>query len=455
MRIFTLSMIAVMTMAGTMTAATKDYAGKYFMPKKTVDVKSADANTPAAILQNMRKAEAQVTKYRAGKENVYAWDGEDWQFDATYTMEYDKAGQVETEVMVDFDGYYLRTSYNYDANGMVTSKLEEVSEDGETYFNSSKTERQYDPIVTNLITSNREYMWLGDEWVLNGNNYNREVTRNADGNVTKVEVAVWYDGTFDPMDRIEVTYGSDGKATSMKESILNYDGISFYWEEGTMFSNIIWDRTDGQIVSMEEYGLGANRIKSCDITVEEETAHMDIAYDGNDFTATMTGVMDGEETESVIVYEELDEYGSYTQSQTTTYTFDDETYTEEEIYVLRYDAYGNMLESKDMAIYDGFEEIYEDIQGTVEYDSAFGFPVTYILTASYFDYELEEYLTENLQKVEFSDYVGIVSKVSDIDASQAEEESFYTLQGVKVAHPSAGNIYIRKQGGKTSKVIVK
>lgn len=420
--------------------------------------KSMSHRKPASMLRSQQqRADYYVLTYRAKSQKVYAWDGENWELDGSYSFEYDKTGRTLQEILVDYEGIYYRTSYTYDSNDMVTNILVETSEDGVAYENVSKTEREYDGIVTGLITKNREFLWEDGGWLMLGNNYDRNITRNALGNVTNVEIAVLYDGKFDPTQRLLIEYGDDAKATSIKESILNYDGKDFYWEDGLTISNIVWEDTDGQIVSIEGFGLGANRIKSCDQTDGYDVVHTDLTYDGDNFTAIMTGTMDGDTMQGKSAYESLDEYGSYRETDTYTYISDwFGTMTEEETYTYRVDAYGNMLESKGVYVSDDYEEIYEDLQGTVEYDWAFGMPITYILTTSFLDYDTEEYVTENMFKIEFSDYIGIPTEVGvdSIEVSGSDAEVIYlNLQGSRVANPAPGNIYIRKDANGTSKVI--
>ena len=52
----------------------------------------------------------------------------------------------------------------------------------------------------------------------------------------------------------------------------------------------------------------------------------------------------------------------------------------------------------------------------------------------------------------FDDETGESSGIEDVNAEDAEVE-YYNLQGVKVENPEKG-IYIMKQGGKTSKVVL-
>lgn len=418
--------------------------------------KVTDTLHPATAIKSRMAAAPSDIKFKAGKETVYAWDGDVWVLDGMYSMKFDGKGQVVEEVIENYDGTFNRTLFTYDADGMVTLRVVQSSYDGENFDNYSKTEREYDPIVKNLIVKNREYYWDGSEWVLSGNNYDRNVTRNDAGNVTQVEIAVLFQGVFDPTNRLYVTYNAEGKACTIRESVLNYDGREFYWEDDATVDNIVWDRTDGQIVDLENLGSGENRVKSADIIYDEEDyTHVEFTFDGNNFTAAMSGIEDGEKVEGTSAYEELDDYGSFRQITSYTYASDAlDTYTETETITERYDAYGNLLESKDVVEYGGYEEVYEDMHGTVDYDSEKGYPLTYVLSAAFYDYDLEENVTANVMKVDYSDYVEITSRVAEMEVASGDAE-YFNLRGVKVTDPVPGSICIRKRGGKTDKVIIR
>lgn len=459
MRNFTFILMSASLMVSVpATATVRDLFGKAHNVIGHSHKKAPAHKSFSEIKERMQRTPEENMIYRASTEKAFAWDGVDWELSETYSKEYDEAGRLVSEIVVDnYEGFHIRTSYTYNANGMEISELVEVSEDGETYVNSEKTEREYDPIVTDVIIKNRPYIWIDGEWQPSGNNYNRNITRNADGNVTMVEIAVWFDGKYDPTERMEITYGDDAKATTIKQSVLTYDGVNYEWEDALTISNIVWDRTDGQIVNIDGIGIGANRVKSCDQSEGEDDLHAEFTYDGNNFAAIITGTVDGEMMEGTSVYEQLDDYGSCKGTASYTYKPEgEEPYTEVEIYTLRYDAYGNLLESKDVAIYDGFEEIYEDVTGTVEYDETYGYPLTYVVSEGYYDPDTDEYVKENMLKVEFADYIGIVSGVENVKATDSTaEDAYYTLQGMKVSNPAPGNVYIRIQGGKASKVIIK
>lgn len=420
-------------------------------------VKETPARKAAADIKKMiAKAEGTSGFWRATTEKSYGWDGEEWQLDETYSIEYDSEGRKAVEVMVDYEGHFIRTTYTYDANGMMTEKLTEVSEDGEEYENDSRNVRTYDPVVTDVITSNRAYMWTGSDWELTGNNYNRNITRNADGNVTEVEIAVWYDGGYDPTIRTTVSYGADGKASEIAESVLNYDGLDFYWEESLRMTDLVWERTDGQIIDMEGLGTGANRLLSCNQIDGDGNVHADFTYEGDNFTAVMTGEIDGESMEGKVTYEQLDDHGSYTQTSTYTYTSVEwGEYGESETVTERYDEYGLLLEAKTAVEFDGFEEVEEDVRGEVEYDASYGYPLTYTLRQAFYDEELDDCVVENIMKVEYSDYENVFSKVSSIESAAGAGMEYYDLQGARVSRPAGNGLYIVRKDGKVTKRIVK
>ena len=90
----------------------------------------------------------------------------------------------------------------------------------------------------------------------------------------------------------------------------------------------------------------------------------------------------------------------------------------------------------------------------MEYDPEYGYPLTYTLSSNYYVEYLDKYVTENVLKVEYSDYVNVKSGVAGV-ADNAAEAEYYNLQGVRVSNPAAGGIYIRRQGGQTTKFIAR
>ncbi len=179
-----------------------------------------------------RAAEASV-KWCAGTQKTFGWDGEGWSLEQTYISEYDSKGQVTVENVTDIEGYVTRTTNTWNDNGMLASSFTQVAEsEGEEFTESSKLTREYDDRVTDFITVNEQYTWSGDGW-LPSNYYTQTITRNEAGNVTLMERAVYFDGILDPVYRLNVTYGEDGKASQIQSSDLTYDYSTgqYSWEK--------------------------------------------------------------------------------------------------------------------------------------------------------------------------------------------------------------------------------
>ena len=379
---------------------------------------------------------------KPGMTKTYGWDGEDWMPEDTYTYVYDTKGNVTLENAVDAEGGCSRTVSEYDSNDMLKFKMTTVSEDGVDFRNSSKSEFEYDPILTKVITDRAEWIWGDAEWQP-GNCYKRIITRDAEGNITSSVIAVLFQGIYDPTQRVEVVYGEDGKAAEISEQILtfDYDTYEYVWEQGVKISDIVWERTDGQIYDPEDIFMGNNRIGSAryedpdgmDMNVTVEYAEGSEAY-----TATMAMTMDGMSVTATSEYIPL-ENGGYIGIGTT-YFMGEEMYSSREEY--RYDDWGLMTLSLESATEEGFT-YGERTTGEVEYDSE-GKPEVYTVSATYFDTEMEEEETEYVIRAEYSDYVDVTAG-SGVSSVIAPEDSgwYYDLNGVRVSSPEKGRIVVK------------
>lgn len=404
----------------------------------------------------VQRATEAATKWCSTTEKVYSWDNGRWTLEDTYKIQYNDQALPAVQTCTEADGYISRTTYAYDANGMKTSEVTEVSEDeGASFRNSSKLERTYDSRITNFITLNKPYIWMNDAWQTSGNNYTQTLTRNADGNVTLMERAIFFNGEYDPTTRLAMTYGPDGKATTIAESNLNYDyGTGqYYWEDDQTYTDIVWDRTNGQITSNEDLMGGANRVSSARIIDGEDEMNVTVTYNENGgYSGTMTGT-DGDDTfTSIITYTVLDNNGSFKAVTDTHYYTDGELYAYEsytETY--KYDAYGLIIQES-VEFSDGtYSEFESIVEGTIEYDPVHGYP----LTCTVQNYDTETGQMVNDIRMEFSDYVEAAG-IGDITADSADTPAeYFNLQGIRVANPTPGQVYIRRQGGSATKIMVK
>lgn len=403
-----------------------------------------------AIKRAMERVPGNVDNWKPGTVKAYGWNGRTWLLEDTYTFTYDHAGNTVKEVIVDYDDEMAVTDYTYDEHNMMTGKETAVSADGENFENNSRTAREYDPILTNVITQNNEWKWMDDDWQLVGNNYRRIITRDDKGNITRVVIATLYQGYYDPIQRLEITYGDDGKATTISQMLLSYDGYDFFWVLDGTYRDIEWEITDGQIVSNENLFLGKNRIKSAVYESDDVSFTINVAYlDGCEgYECVMEMEEDGETIKGIAEYVG-DEYEGYTLTTTTIYP--DGT-TESETEKVRYNEWGHLTLSYYEWTDGTYTEVEENLVGTVEYDED-GFPLSYTVTEDYLNDYTGQYVTENTFRAEYSDYVDVTAGVGAVSADADGPVEYYSLQGVRLAAPAKGTLCIRRQGSRSEKIV--
>ena len=443
-------------------------------------------HAPAGVprLSDWQPAHVQMYYYsqveNENEENpVYEWIADE---NITYT--YNAAGLPLTARSVNAEGSINLTTSTYTEYGYKASELQQVAESGaDELTNSSRIARTYDSRIHSLIVDNLQESWIDGAWSDASNTYRRNITRNADGNITLCEVAVLWDGIYDPTIRIAVTYGADGKAVKIVKNELTLVDIDadynfiYDWVVTEQYDNIVWQDTDGQIATTEDFTVGTNRIKSCDLSLYDaysdamQNYKLEISYnaDNEDYVATYTGVGDMEGYTNKEAYTVTDEYGSYKLDIVATFEYESgEMESMLESYAYKVDAWDNLLLEEDIIDYgDGDIEVNRMV-GEVESDTV-GRPAVY--TQSMFvpaedeegDEDIEYMSAEEIAgtmepmlKIEFSDYVDVTAGVADIAADNAAAPvELYDLRGVRVQGNPAPGLYIRRQGSAVTKVFVR
>lgn len=395
------------------------------------------------------KISEMASKLKPGVTKTYGWNGKKWILDEEISYTYDSAGNTITEKSLDAEGDYVSTVYEYDKNNKVIFKESKISSDGIYFENYKKTAIEYDPILTNVITKRTEWLWMNEDWRLVGNNYERVITRDDNGNITSVVIAVLFDGYYDPTDRIDITYGPDGKATTISEQILNYDGKEYYWEQGQKFTDIKWKDTDGQIYDPELLFLGNNRLLSAHYEDEDDfnaDVYVEYADDSEAYKVLMQMDMDGFIVSATMEYTPLENNG-YIAEGVTSYQNQVLYSNKEEV---RFDEWGHLLlayeeEAEDDDIY------FEQTVGSVEFDEA-GLPIAYTVSEEYSDYP-GMLVSEYAFRAEYFNYIDVTATVNDLKVDQDTPSVYYNLQGLPVDNPTKGSIIIKKQANKASKII--
>lgn len=437
------------------------------------DVKSGSmperaAETFRAAKQLNKRNAAAKEIWRAARIENYGWNSEsnDWQENEIFAYTYNLDGSIKTKSLVGDNGMgeemvWSRTEYTYDENGFVI-KEEEYHVNGDEMVLGQTTDYEYDPIVKDLIVR----ITLASEF---GNRYEYigvDITRNADGNITRVREYFSYDDNGTPVKSYSssymvVDYGADGKAISIR-MISAEDGVEVVEEEIT---DLIWENTDGQIY-MFEVGdpdsssyFGANRVKSATIKDDEWPlpANLTVEYTENGYHSLLK--MTNDERLAEIEYTSVDEYGSYDLDHYEV-DYDDEDgdnyidYSRDLKATKRFDRFGLLLEYIYDTVYHyggGDERKVEVIKGDVTYDPVYGYPTEYIRKFKQSD--MDEY--ENGTRAVYSDYTDYYPlEVEKVEMANDEAEVYYNLQGIKVIEPRGG-IFIRRHGKDVKKVFIR
>ncbi len=364
-----------------------------------------------------------------------------------------------------------KTVYTYDSDGRVIK--EEVYS---VYSGGSKlitaTEYEYDPVIKNFVISETENYYQGKSEPLYTTGNGTEITRDGYGNITKVRTYNVANGnkTYDD-DQMIVEYGSDGTAVRVAYEKLdkkNGQTISQIEEEWT---NIVWDTTDGQILSMEsddfdsDMYFSSNRVASATFTSEDlpSAATFTATYDGDSYHSLL---MMGKEKIREITFnciekfsprEDFDEYYSYDAEVFET-EYDEEngqyivesTVTKKESN--RTDAYGFIILNEQTTTEhktSGDKTETETKKTDVSYDEQSGYPIQ----ATKWEKDDSDKDFQPVSMYFFNDYVKVEpASVTNLEAESADGDvEYFDLQGVRVSNPEGG-IFIRREGTASEKV---
>lgn len=404
-----------------------------------------------------RKAKkvAESYKWVPGKVEMYSYDGQ-WYLNNSTEYTYSEDGLALTVVSGDSK---IVNEYTEDGQISTTETFYLVDDN---YVPTGKEVYKYDPVVKDFVIEVMSYAYDSEtkQYKEQWGSYT-VVTRDAAGNVTRVQDG-WYNPEngeveIDDKDYFTVEY-KDGKATK----ITNYD-------EGEICDeiyDIVWAETNGQILindyDDEDFFTGANRIlsakvKSEDTNMEEMTLTVEYPAQAGSYTSLL---MMGETKVSEVKHTVLDSYGSYTEeSYELDFDYDDNLGIEvpDEVYTGRelekYDSYGLMLRRESVDYDEEGNVDWQNLEvGTVVYDETYGYPTEYTVQTTYLS--LDEADLSNQYRQVFSNYVK-VSGVADVIVNDADAPvEYFNLQGIRVAEPTSG-LYIRRQGSKSEKVLIR
>lgn len=349
----------------------------YTRPSKTAE-KSSETKMSRFLKPVSKAADSKSSSiWRPKHEVLYICEPEsiepEW-FEiirAEYT--YDERGNIAS-----FDSENLdyeegerrsRKLTKYNANNMLIERIEQEEKEGEL-INTTKTEFDYDNIVTDFSTLKVTYEWdeVNNGWKKNYAHY-KEITRDANNNITQILVKLLgYDMiSLVDTERTVITYDeTTGKAKTWTVYTM-YEGEE---EENIRYDNIVWENTNGQIVETnEQFVIGNNRIKEATIFKGgKEVGTYRASFTGEkDFKCVINYTQtnyDGEEeyVSEEHTYQTLNEKGDfregfvYRTDLNGDKVFTDDEITDKNYMVYKHDDKGNIIMS---AIFFPSEEMEE------------------------------------------------------------------------------------------------
>ncbi len=402
-------------------------------------------------------------------EYIYDEENGDWMPGGEYTYRYDADGNI---LQQDYDdgSTISRTINEWSKEGLNTLLLEQTSDDGgQTFTNSTKRVQTYDMLYPRLITLSKDrYQWAGSDWVATGDAFRRNVTRDADGNVLSLTVAVPYNGAFDEMQRYTNTVDpTTRQINSFKFEELGYSesGNDLIWKTSQYLRNLVWKETNGQLVGeFSDWMSLGNKLSSATITSIEGTDTVDIAtvcitYDDKGGYVETIAYTD-EPSQIVTIYTVDDANGSNTLEEIDYMDMDEDgEYTEADIcmrikQVQRYDEKGSLVE----------EQLFEPDEDGTSLTQTAGTRYDISYDTTYPDAEAEVVMSEwNYESRMYVPIMRIVSDrytdvtaISGVKVNSTSANGVYNLQGMKIADslPADGHgILIVRKDGKSVKVM--
>lgn len=390
-------------------------------------------------------------EWAARNERMFVWDGE-WLHAEDNALTFDDRANILTQLTSEIEDDevvgYTRTVNTYDENGMVIERVVDASLDGVNFRPSTKRVVAYDPVLTDVIISNEQSVWNGDE-EMPGNCYHFDITRDGQGNITLAERAVLFGGVYDPTERFALEYGEDGKAVAATQSQLtvDYGTGELYWKEVMKLTDIKWVETDGQSYCVDSMMGGTNKMESATIVDGEEGMDLllNISYsDDGGYTMTIVLAEDPALVSKTVVTP-LPYGGSKT---VTTEEYDGEVYYIE-AQLMEYAPNGLIIHEY-YTVEEGDYLYVEESKGEFYGDNEQQ-PEAY--EYSIFDQETQEW--QPFMRIEFSDYVFIEngSGVAVTASGEDAQPEYYNLLGMRLINPEKGTVCIERRGSRARKVI--
>lgn len=442
-----------MLMAGT-TYAAQPTPFKMLQKNKHHEI---DQKRAKALMTEFFKASEKVENWRPTRSNYYEWGGSGWKTSQSSSFTYTSFGMV-LQTVTSYPGNMKSVTDNtYNENEKLVSSIISFSSGNGPMMEMTRMNFEYDAVLTDVTTLSEMAMSLAGQTLVMNGSMRRNITRNDNGCIIEVVTEEYDDFQYQPEERLLIEYGPDGKATTISEYYPEWHGALYTWKQEASLSDIIWEQTDGQIYDMEKIFQGNNRIKSAKLFIADmydedfgagEQLKFDVTAEYSDvpgfYALTIVQPKYGIKGSSTYIPKEN---GGY---EVTSHSTDGEIEFEEKTY----DEWGLLLSSYSECTEGTYTEIDEDIIGSVEYDDN-GFPIVYTVEEREHNPDSSQVTSRFKSKTEFFDYVNVSSGIEAVESDSRSQVMYFNLQGHPVRHPAKGSVYIRREGSKTEKIIIR
>ena len=411
----------------------------------------------ATIERKLPQANA-IWRPASQTEYEYFVENGKWYELGTVHFQYDSRGNCVRESYTD-EGVEMLTVSEYNDDNLPTFRLTQTN-DGSGWKDESKTSYEYDPIVRGYYTLRMGYNWFNDAWVENYRCESNTITRDAAGNITDIVKAVPLAGEMLASTRMEWSYDETTGRASEYAYYCNYgEPVKWILDNKTSYKDLEWEETDGQLVkqNLKEYVAAPNRLKSASVLYDNVfDGYIFISYTDNGYTvAETTTDPTAVGISTTVATNPYAEDSSWSETVTTYNEYFDATglLTSQPVYqqigTVVTDQHGNIRIERVVQAIEGEAELMDEIHYDYTYDSN-GCPTE--LLVSYFDFEANQFVAQ--MRIVYHDYIDAAGVSAPwLDPADAPVE-YFNLQGQPVATPAPGR-YIRRQGPKSSKVLVK
>lgn len=303
---------------------------------------------------------------------------------------------------IDENGVLTCTTYSYNTEGQIIEIVVTTGVSASSLKNANRVVMAYDGTVKDFRKLYEASVWDGNQWVVNERE-SYDITRDGKGRVSEVKYVYGIEGVDDPesmtQELLMISYNTDGlpKAIQHYNGVYDIDFDEWNWEENEGYNDCQWEKSDCQILTIDDVCNRNNHLLSATYTTMEgkDYGAVTVQWDNEtDFLRKLDVFMVSDsKIQRSRTYKSQPNGGydiiDYEEMSSKYY---DET--SEKIHSVRFDDYGIMTLDKQTASYDGEAAVVKSCtEILVTYDKDKGYPISAV--KSVWDKKSKAMMTES------------------------------------------------------------